>query len=308
MEKTDMSTTNQGRERGQLLVVFALSLVGLIGAVGLVIDGGSTFVQKRDEQNVADAAAMAAGYATVMGTGGSAAALSVASANGYTHGSGGVDISVSIGVSTATVTVTAPHNNYFAGLLGLSSWNVSATATSEFGQPNGVYGAMPLIFNQDAYNDPLNHQSSPVQTFGEPAAGSEDIPLGDSTFNWTVYCEAGVDCNADSATVDSIVGVGGYDATIFLTDEIAPLNAGSHTTLFDALADEVGDAWPVGIVDDAGNLIGWAWFHLTGAVGGSTKEISGWFDTEIHEEAFRIGPSGGTPLLINGKYIVHLIN
>jgi hypothetical protein len=307
MERTEMST-DRSREHGQLLVVFALTLVGLIGGVGLVIDGGSTFVQKRDQQNVADAAAMAAGYAAVMGTSASAAANSVASANGYTNGSGGVSIAVTLGTSTVVVTVTKPHQNYFAGLLGLSTWNVSATATAEFGQPNGVYGAMPLIFNQDAYNDPANRTASPPATFDEPPSGSEDVPQGDSAFNWTVYCEAGVDCNADSSTVDSLVGLGGYDATIFLTDSIAPLNAGSHTTLFDSLADEVGEAWPVGIVDNAGNLVGWAWFHLTGAVGGSTKQISGWFDTEIHTEAFRIGATGGTPLLINGRWIVHLIN
>ena len=300
-------STDQGRERGQLLVVFALTLVGLIGAVGLVIDGGSTFVQKRDEQNVADAAAMAAGYATVMGTGGSAAALSVASANGYTHGSDGVAISVSIGVSTATVTVTAPHHNYFAGLLGLSSWNVSATATSEFGVPNSVYGAMPLIFNEDAFALEAN-RSAPGGDFGEPLSGSEDVPQGEGQFNWTVYCESSTDCNADSSTVDGLVGAGGYDATITLVDSIAPLNAGSHTTLFDALADEVGDSWPVGIVSDDGTLVGWAWFHLTGAVGGSTKEISGWFDTEVHHEEFKIGPAGGTPLLINGGYTVYLIH
>lgn len=302
-----MSTIDGGRERGQLLVVFALTLVGLIGAVGLVIDGGSTFVQRRDEQNVADAAAMAAGYAHVMGANPTTAALAVSAANGYTFGSNGVSISVSSTASTVTVTVSKPHRNYFAGLLGLGSWDVSATATAEFGQPNGVYGAMPLIFNQDAFNNPLN-RSAPGGEFGEPLSGSEDVPQGTDQFNWTVYCEAGVDCNADSSTVDTLVGIGGYDATIFLTDSIAPLNAGSHTTLFDALADEVGESWPVGIVDDDGTLVGWAWFHLTGAVGGSTKEVTGWFDTEVHQEAFRIGETGGTPLLINGNYIVHLIN
>ncbi|HZM72771.1 MAG TPA: pilus assembly protein TadG-related protein [Candidatus Polarisedimenticolia bacterium] len=302
-----MSTTDQGRERGQLLVVFALTLVGLIGAVGLVIDGGSTFVQKRDEQNVADAAAMAAGYAHVMGGNPTTSALSVSSANGYTFGSDGVDIAVSSTASTVTVTISKPHHNYFAGLLGLSTWDVSATATAEFGAPNGVYGAMPLIFNEDAFNNPA-FRTAPGGEFGEPVSGSEDVPQDASQFNWTVYCESSLDCNADSATVDSIVGLGGYDATIFLTDSIAPLNAGAHTTLFDALADEVGNSWPVGIVSDDGTLIGWAWFHLTGAVGGSTKEVAGWFDTEVHQEAFRIGPSGGTPLLINGQYIVHLIN
>lgn len=302
-----MSTTDRGRESGQLLVVFALTLVGLIGAVGMVIDGGSTFVQRRDEQNVADAAAMAAGYAILLGADATAAANSVASANGYTNGSDGVAISVSAGTSEVSVSVTKPHKNYFAGILGLASWDVSATATARFGVPNGVYGAMPLIFNIAAFDD-LANRSYPGGTFGEPDSGTEDVPQGSDQFNWTVYCETELDCNADSSTVDSIVGVGGYDATIYLTDSIAPLNAGSHTTLFDALADEVGDSWPVGIVDDSGELVGWAWFHLTGAVGGSTKEVTGWFDTQIDPSAFKIGEDSGTPILIEGQYVVYLVN
>lgn len=310
MERIDMPATDRSRESGQLLVVFALTLVALIGAVGMVIDGGSTFVQKRDEQNVADASAMAAGYAILLGSDPSAVAWSVATANGYTNGSDGVAISVTAGVDEVTVTVTAPHENYFAGIFGLSSWDVSATATAKFGVPNGVYGAMPLIFNIAAFSDPCN-MTAPGCSFGEPDSGTEDVPQGTDQFNWTVYCDTGdTDCsdNADSATVDSIVGVGGYDATIFLTDEVSPVNAGSHTTLFDALADEVGDSWPVGIVDDSGALVGWAWFHLTGSVGGETKEITGWFDTEVDTSAFRIGEDSGTPILIEGQYAVYLIN
>ena len=45
METTTVPTSTEStRERGQLLVVFALALVGIIGTVGLVIDGGSTYV------------------------------------------------------------------------------------------------------------------------------------------------------------------------------------------------------------------------------------------------------------------------
>ena len=50
-----------------MLVIFALALTGLVGMVGLIIDGGDTALQRRDMQNVADAAAMAAGYALVNG-------------------------------------------------------------------------------------------------------------------------------------------------------------------------------------------------------------------------------------------------
>ena len=56
------------RERGQILVIFALGLIVIIGMVGLVLDGGSAFAMRRTEQNAADFAA-------------------VAGANAYLHGS-----------------------------------------------------------------------------------------------------------------------------------------------------------------------------------------------------------------------------
>ena len=45
---------------GQILVLFALSLVVLIGMTGLALDGGSAFAQRRDQQTAADLAALAA--------------------------------------------------------------------------------------------------------------------------------------------------------------------------------------------------------------------------------------------------------
>ena len=45
---------------GQILVVFAIAMVVLILVTGLVIDGGNAFLHRRDSQNSADIAAMAA--------------------------------------------------------------------------------------------------------------------------------------------------------------------------------------------------------------------------------------------------------
>ena len=49
----------EGRELGQILVIFAGGLITLLLAVGLVIDGGFAFVNRRDGQNVSDLASMA---------------------------------------------------------------------------------------------------------------------------------------------------------------------------------------------------------------------------------------------------------
>ena len=46
-------------ERGQILVVFVLAMVAIIGIVGLAIDGGGAYAQRRDQQTAADLAALA---------------------------------------------------------------------------------------------------------------------------------------------------------------------------------------------------------------------------------------------------------
>ena len=38
------------RESGQVLVIFALALIAIVAMTGLVIDGGGTFVQRRERR------------------------------------------------------------------------------------------------------------------------------------------------------------------------------------------------------------------------------------------------------------------
>jgi hypothetical protein len=291
-----------------MLVVFALALTGLIGMVGLIIDGGDTALQRRDQQNVADAAAMAAGYALVNGMDVNAAAQSVAAANGYVNGQDNTTVTVTSGTDSITVDVSRPHVNYFSGLLGFASWDVSATASVVAGVPNAATGLMPLIFNQVAFYDPANQDPNNPGTFGEPPPGTEDVPQDDASFNWTVFCaNSSESCNADSSTVEEWIEEDGTSAEVTADWLIAPLNAGSHTTLYDALTGVVGDSFPVGIVDDDGTLLGWAYFHITGSVGGSSKSISGWFELGFDIPELGIIHGVGSAGLFGG-YTVELID
>lgn len=52
-------------ERGQALILIALAMVGLVGIVGLAIDGSAKFSDQRHAQNAADTAAIAAALAKV---------------------------------------------------------------------------------------------------------------------------------------------------------------------------------------------------------------------------------------------------
>jgi hypothetical protein len=278
-----------GRERGQLLAIFALAMIGLIAMVGLIIDGGDTALQRRDQQNVADAAAMAAGYAYVNNLDEVAAAQAVATANGYVDGQDGTTVTVTSGPDSITVDVSRPHRNYFSGIVGFASWDVSTTASVIAGIPNAAYGTMPLIFNESAFHHEPNRDPNLPVTFGEPPVGNQDIPKDTDEFNWTLFCTAnGTGCNGNTDTIEGWVIDEGVSTTVTLDDAISPLNAGSHVALFSDLAAAVGEAFPVAIVDDDGRLLGWAWFHLTGSVGGESKSISGWFDESFDAPEFKV--------------------
>lgn len=72
-------------ERGQAIVVIALAIVGLIAITGLAIDGGMAYADRRQAQNAADAAVMAAALARARGENYQLAALQQALQNGYAN-------------------------------------------------------------------------------------------------------------------------------------------------------------------------------------------------------------------------------
>jgi len=300
-------------QRGQVLVIFTLSAVAIIAAVGLVIDGGWTSVQRRDQQNVADVAAMAGGYAYVNSGYDASQVQSQARAttavNGYTDGQNGVSVNVSVSGADITVSITKPHRNYFSGIVGFPQWDVSTTATVEAGVPNSAVGVMPIIFNQKAiashgYNSPSEF------AFGEPSSGNEAVPQDANSFNWTVYCVAsGNGCNADSQTVNTLIDTRNQNPQDVTLDMlVSPLNAGSHATLYSSMATYITQDFPVGIVDDNGNFKGLAMFHLTASQGGSVKTISGWFESPVNSAAFHITPGVGAGFAAFGTYVVKLTN
>lgn len=93
-----ISNRQRNSERGQALIIIAIALVVLMGMVGLVIDGGNAFLDRRNAQNAADSAALAAALARIRGGQGlTATVLASAARNGYTNDG-----------TTNTVTVHVP--------------------------------------------------------------------------------------------------------------------------------------------------------------------------------------------------------
>jgi Flp pilus assembly protein TadG len=114
-------------ERGAVLIIVAVSLVALLGMAALSIDIGSFYLAQRKAQSAADAGALAgAGVLTSGTTAANASATSYATTN-Y-PGSSAV-VTEPTGTSVK-VTVSAVTPSFFGHLLGLTSENVSASATA----------------------------------------------------------------------------------------------------------------------------------------------------------------------------------
>ena len=73
----------QRSEKGQVLVMIAVLMVGLIGITAVAVDGGRTYAQRRSVQNAADNAALAGGLAKCYSDPVSSTALTAAAANGF---------------------------------------------------------------------------------------------------------------------------------------------------------------------------------------------------------------------------------
>ena len=92
-------------ERGQTIILVALSLPLLLGFVGIATDVGALFKDKRTMQTAADAAAIA-GALNLSNGNWNAAAKAASSTNGYTDG-GSVHVTPVNGPTWTPATITS---------------------------------------------------------------------------------------------------------------------------------------------------------------------------------------------------------
>lgn len=299
------------RERGQILVIFALALIVIIGMVGLVLDAGSAFAQRRGEQNAADLASIA-GANAYMNTSGTvaartaaaqAAAIAAATRNGYTNGVNGATVptpTVELLKSGARVRVdiTAPHGNTFARVYGQDSWDVSVTAAAESGTIDTAVGAAPWTMHIDAFNadgTPKYDSSSP-QEFGET---NGDYPTGELDIAWTDF---NGNNNVNTNEVSSIInGSNVVTATFGFGQYLGQHNEGNHTALFNDVNQYLaGEILPVPITGPGpcaapqeanvgGCFVGWAMFYIVSADGGTDKNITGYFTGNFTQSPLSVG-------------------
>ncbi len=146
-----IARANPRSEAGQSIVLFALGSVVFFGLVALSIDVGRLLVERRTEQNAADAAALAG--AAVLVNGGSASqaiseARTYAANNGYTAG---VTVNIppttgpSAGSSQAVeVIIQNDVPKYFAQVVYSGPWRASARAVGKITSQASGFGVITL--------------------------------------------------------------------------------------------------------------------------------------------------------------------
>jgi Flp pilus assembly protein TadG len=311
----ELGGAHRGRQSGQIIVVFALALVAIIAMVGLVLDGGSAFAQRRDEQSAADLSALAAANDYLLNadvTLATARARTIAAANGYTHGVNGVTVTVTITTTNGAevqVDINAPHKNNFSSVLGMTTWPVSTTAEAQSGYPDSVNGGGPIIFSIDAFGS----NGTPLAAYGDPAhpydfgEGNGDVPNGPGDIAWTNYGTG----NVNTAGVSAIItGSTVVNVTLAFGEYIGQHNNGNHTALYGDVDQYLsGTNIPVPVVDHNGNFQGWATFHVVSASGGSSKNVTGYFVAPFVNERLTIkGCAQGSCPRYLGSPTLHLVN
>lgn len=239
-----MVANARGRQDGQILVLFTLALVAIVAMVGLVLDGGSAYAQRRGQQNAADLAALAGADALINGHDATAAALAVTKANGYENGKNNITVAVTLpAVNQVKVDIGAPHQNYFAGAVGQPTWQVGVTATAEEGVPvGGVIGAAPIIFSDGVFGT----NNLPTLAYGcatyptTPCAGfaftkttgnPSDYPTDATHMAWTNLGTGNVSSNDVKNALDGTVPVTNPNLT--LNEYVGQHNNGVQNDLFD---------------------------------------------------------------------------
>lgn len=341
-----MATHTRDRQRGQMLVLFTLALVAIIAMVGLVIDGGAAFAQRRGQQNAADLAALAGADALLNGRSQAQAILvarSVAASNSYTNGANGVTVNVTFPPNLVQVDVAAPHQNYFASVVGQPVWQVATTAQAKAlsGTPDTAVGAAPVLMSILDFNADGTPMSQYTAAQCAPAGcswgnGNGDVPNNATDWAWTLY-GGGVNT---AAVRDYLEGVGALRGVSGCTGTPPPNvtiaagtdpywgqgNNGMHNGAFNSADCIIGLDVPVPIVGPPtapattcsgdshtdGCFKGWAMFHVTDwSKHGNQSQWIGWFlDSTIQYPYLTMTQCSGTscPQLGAKIFSLNLVN
>jgi hypothetical protein len=164
--KNKMEVT--ARQRGQVMVLICVSMVALMGMIGVVADFSFMQHQRNMMQTAADSAALAGAQELNYGDV-AAAGKADAARNGYTDGASSVSVTINNPPSTGPnaanagfveAIVSKPEPTYFMRVLGVGTLTVSARAVAYEGNgPNCIYVLNPVASGAMSSNGNANVQS-----------------------------------------------------------------------------------------------------------------------------------------------------
>ncbi|MBP2651623.1 MAG: hypothetical protein H6Q74_2448 [Firmicutes bacterium] len=136
-------------KRGSILILAALAFTAILGLAALVIDAGNLYMNRIQLATIADASALAAARQLLTTTTETPAqaAQELATLNGKKSTD---QLTVTINNHTVTVTASRKITFLFAPLLGLTSSNVTASATATTGVLGSATGVVPFGIEQKA--------------------------------------------------------------------------------------------------------------------------------------------------------------
>lgn len=162
--------TDDGAERGAVLVIVAILLPVLFGFAALALDVGNWYIRAQREQKAADAAALAGSvYLPADPSKAYSVALDVASRNGFPNG-GDITVTATQDAkpSRLRVTISAKQDNFFGSFLGLVSTTINRTAVGEYeapvpmGSPANNFGNEPVGAGDKVWSNTYSGANQPA--------------------------------------------------------------------------------------------------------------------------------------------------
>jgi len=313
-------------EGGAVGVFTAITIVVLLGAVGMAIDTGALYWERRQLRNGADAAALAIAEDCALNLvscnpiGAGIVAQQYADANASDGFAQVIDVDLDLSRKTVTVhlgTLTEDGGTifepFFAKVVGFEGTTVHATATAQWGYPSELRGLLPLIISECEFPS-----GSPLPT------AERVIYFHDGNNAEPCNAQAGHDTDADGVLaggfgwLDTDAGCEKYMVADrwYGNDPGSSPSTGCSVPYVGSL---IGRSVPLPIFDDlvgvgtVGNyrIVGFALFHITGyhfggqfsvnpPCRGDERCISGQFTSGVVYE----GDTGGDD---HGFVIVQLI-
>jgi hypothetical protein len=251
----------------------ALLIASLLGMCVLVLDVGSWYRTKRQDQTVVDAAALA-GAQALPDDPSQAITLAVNYANANGVSLPVSDVSISSGVmanDTITVSYHGPAPTYFAHLFGLSSVTIGAGGAARSDVPGAARWVAPIV---------VPTSNPQLQCSPPPCSGNTQITLldlhkpgnGNAAGSFAlldlIQNDAG---NVGAGTLAGWMANGDSDEMPLGTYDAAPSTNFNSSGFQAALQSRVGSEvlFPVyqppirnGGSNAAFNIVGWVGFHI----------------------------------------------